>query len=146
MKFSLRALSDAAGTYRSTLVNHGSRTGRALLATEAESRAGHALHRRVKIGVSIDDDRVLAADLQDGALDPDIAGLLRGCALIDVQSNFLRTGKGNVAGLGMLNDRVAKAVAVTGGRSSQRRPAARLLPESRRTSQQSRANRPRASG
>ena len=97
-----------------TLVDNGARAGRALLAAEAKGSAGHAFNRRIQIGVGIDDDGVLAAHLEDGALDPELAGLLHGRALVDMQTDFLRARERNVASLGMLDDSVAEAVAMTG--------------------------------
>ena len=59
------------------LVDDGARAGRALLALEAEGGLGDAFDGGVDVGIGVDDDRVFAAHLEDGALDPDLAGGLR---------------------------------------------------------------------
>ncbi len=70
--------------------------------------------RRVEIAVCLDDDRVLAAHLEDRALDEDLAGLgLRG-ALVDFETDGLRSGEGDEARLRMRDDRAAEARALAG--------------------------------
>ena len=66
------------------------------------------------IGVGVDDDRVFAAHFEDGALDPDLAWLLRRGALVDVQTDFARSGERDVARLRMRNDGVAETCAAAG--------------------------------
>src|SRR5208282_2235013 len=96
------------------LIDDGARAGRALLALEAERGLGDALNGGVDIGVRVDDDGVLATHFQNRALDPDLAGSLRGRGFIDVQSYFARPSEGDVASLGMRHDGVAKAGARPG--------------------------------
>ena len=60
------------------LVHDGARTRRALLALETERRLRDAFDGGVEIGIGVDDDGILAAHFEDGALDPDLAGSLRG--------------------------------------------------------------------
>src|SRR6202035_4733553 len=78
-------------------VDDGARAGRTLLALEAESRLSYAFDGGVNIGVGIDDDGVFAAHFEDGALDPELAGLLIRRSLVDVQSNFARSRESDVA-------------------------------------------------
>src|SRR3989442_15954862 len=62
----------------------------------------------------MDDDRVLAADFENRALDPDLPRRLVGGDFVDPQSYFARTRKGDVASLGMGHNRVPKACARPG--------------------------------
>ena len=112
------------------LVDDDARAGRALLSAETERRLRGAFDGSVEVGVGIDHHGVLAAHLENGALDPDLAGLLRGCGLVDVQADFLRSGEGDVARLGMRDDGVAEARCRARDSSSPRRRAGRLLPGS----------------
>ena len=114
MIFSTRAFSFSRNYVVDALVDDGARAGRALLALEAECRLGHAFDGGVEIGVGIHDDGVLAAHFEDRALDPDLAGSLRGRALVDVQADFARSGEGDVAGLGMRHHGIAEAGAGAG--------------------------------
>ena len=91
------------------LVNNRARARRTLLALEAESRLRYAFDGGVDVGVGIDDDRVLAAHLEHGALDPELAGCWLRCRLVDVQSNFARAGESDVANLGMRDQGIAEA-------------------------------------
>jgi hypothetical protein len=90
----------------------------------------NAFHGGIEIGVGIDDDRIFPAHFEDGALDPKLTGLLGCRGLINVQSNFARTGEGDVARLGMRNDCIAERGTAAGTeihhlRASQLLPAAR---------------------
>src|SRR3954470_7159874 len=50
------------------------RTCRDLLSVETEGAGDHSLDGEIKIGVGVDDDRVLASHLEDGAFDEGLAG------------------------------------------------------------------------
>ena len=84
-------------------------TGRALLPLIAEGRDDRLEHRDVEVGVGVDDDRVLAAELGDHALDPGAAGLLDG-ARHDAQAHGARAGEGDEVDLGMGDQRLADLV------------------------------------
>ena len=60
------------------LVDDGARAGGALLSLESECGLRHAFDGGVDVGIGVDDDGVFAAHLEDRALDPDLAGGLRG--------------------------------------------------------------------
>ncbi len=92
----------------------GARAGGALLAAEAEGRGDDAVDGCIEIGVGADEDGVFAAHLEDGALDPDLAGLGFGGALVDVEADGLGAGEGDEARLGVLDDRVAEGGAGAG--------------------------------
>src|SRR5271166_5601418 len=79
-----------------------------------EGIAVSAFDCRIEIGVGVHHNRILAAHLEDGALDPDLSGLLLRRATIDVQAHFLRSGERDVARFGVLDDSIAEAVAMTG--------------------------------
>ena len=64
--------------------------------------------------VGVDDDGVLAAHLEDGALDADLAGLGLGGALVDLEADLLGAGEGDEAGLGVGDDGGAEAGAFAG--------------------------------
>ena len=96
------------------LVDDGAGAGRALLALEAECGLRDAFDGGVDVGIGVDDDGVFAAHFEDGALDPDLAGSLRGGDFVDVQSDFAGAGEGDVASLGMRDDGVAEAGAGAG--------------------------------
>src|SRR5579864_6458525 len=91
------------------LVDDGARAGRALLALESESGLGNAFDSGIDVGVGIDDDRVFATHFENSALDPKLAGCLRGRGFVDVQSHFARTGEGDVARFGVCDDGVAES-------------------------------------
>ena len=76
---------------------------------ETEGRGGHSLDGRVEIGVGADQNRVLAAHLQNRPLDPDLTGLSPGGALVNLQAYFLGAGEGDEAGFGVLDDGIAEA-------------------------------------
>jgi hypothetical protein len=80
-------------------VHDGARTRRALLALEAERRGHDAFCRIVEIAVIIHDDGVLAAHLEHGALDPQLAIAALGRLEVDVQPDFLRARESNEARL-----------------------------------------------
>ncbi len=63
------------------------------MSVEAECAGHDTVECGVQIGVGLDDDRVLAAHLEDGALDEDLTGLGFGGTLMDLQTDGLRTGK-----------------------------------------------------
>src|ERR1019366_3100323 len=70
------------------LVHHDARTGRALLAREAEGGGGHSFHGGIEIGIGIHHDGVLAAHFEHRALDPDLSLLGRGGARVYVQADI----------------------------------------------------------
>src|SRR5579871_1432118 len=90
------------------LVNNRARTGRALLSLESESGSGNAFHGGIDVRVGVDDDGVLAAHLEDGALDPDLPGALFRGGFVDVQSDLAGSSEGDVASLGMGDDGVTE--------------------------------------
>jgi len=96
------------------LVNNGARASRTLLALEAECGLGHAFDGGINVGVGVHDDGILASHFEDGALDPDLAGSVCGCALVDVESNFARPCESDVSGLGMRHHCVSEAGAGAG--------------------------------
>jgi hypothetical protein len=109
------------------LVDNGARAGGTLLSLKSERRLCHAFDRGVDVGVGVDDDGVFAAHLKNRALDPDLAGSLRGRDFVDVQANFARTGESDVARLGMRDHRVAEARSGARDRSSPRPRACHLF-------------------
>ena len=78
----------------------GAGAGGALLAVEAEGGGGDAIDGGVEVGVGVDDDGVLAADFEDGALEQVLAGLGFGGALVDVEADFFGAGEGDEADCG----------------------------------------------
>src|SRR4029077_268854 len=96
------------------LIHDGARTGGALLSLVAEGRNSDALDGFVQVGIGIDNDGVFAAHFGDHALDPDLAGLMLRSQLVDAQSYVARTGEGDEAGLGMLDQEVADGGAAAG--------------------------------
>ncbi len=88
--------------------------GAALLALEAEGCCHGLVRCEVQVCRLVHDHRVLAAHLQDGPLQPDLARLGLGCQLVDVQADLFRTGEGDHAGLGMAHQGVANLAAATG--------------------------------
>src|SRR6185437_12687468 len=85
----------------------GAGAGGTLLSVEAEGRGHDAFDGSVDVRIRADDDRVLAAELEDGALDPDLALLrLRG-ALVNFEADGFRAGEGDEACLRMFNERAA---------------------------------------
>jgi len=54
------------------------------LSLKPKSRLGDAFDGGIDIGIGVDDDGVLAAHFEDGALDPELAGGLLGGNLVDV--------------------------------------------------------------
>ena len=110
------------------LIDDRPRAGRALLPLKSEGRRATPSTAAVEIGVSIHDDRVFAAHLENRALDPDLARAARSAAtLLMSQADFARSGEGNETRLGMRNQRIAEAAARARDRSSPRLPAARPL-------------------
>ena len=81
--------------------------GGALLAVEAEGGGGDAVDGGVEVGIGVDDDGVLATELEDGALDEVLAGLGFGCALVDLEADFLGAGEGDETNLRVLDDGAA---------------------------------------
>src|SRR5579862_7640743 len=90
------------------LVNDGARAGRALLSLKSEGRLRDAFDGRIDVGIGVNDDGVFAAHFEDGALDPYLARGLRGGDFVDVQSDFARSGEGDVTRLGMRDDGIAE--------------------------------------
>src|SRR5437867_496587 len=61
------------------LAHDGPGTRGALLALKPERRSNDTIRRCIEVGLVVDDDGILAAELENGALDPDLTGLyLRG--------------------------------------------------------------------
>ena len=58
--------------------------------------------------VGVDDDGVLAAEFEDGALDEVLAGLGFGGALVDFEADLLGAGEGDEADLRVLDDGAAE--------------------------------------
>ena len=90
------------------LIDDGAGTSRAFLTLKAKSGSCNTFYGRIEIGVCVHHNRVLAAHLEDRALDPDLAGSLIGSNLVDAQTHFARTSKCYVARLGMRHDGIAK--------------------------------------
>ena len=103
------------------LVHDRARARRAFLPLIAERRDRHPLDSLVQIGVSVHDDRVLAAHFCDDALDPYLAGLMFGGQLVDPQSHVARAGEGNEARLGMLHHQVANGGPASGDQAERAR-------------------------
>ena len=95
-------------------VDDGAGAGGALLAVEAEGAGGDAFDGGVEVAVGVDDDGVLAAHLEDGALDEVLAGLGLGGALVDLEADLLGAGEGDEAGLGMRDEGAAEVRAGAG--------------------------------
>ena len=81
---------------------------------EPESRLRDTFDGGIDIGIGIDDDGIFATHFEDGALDPELAGSLRGGGLVDVEADFTRAGECDVAGFGMSNDSIAETRAGAG--------------------------------
>src|SRR5208337_1083771 len=105
----------------------GPRTGRALLPAETEGRGHYALDGRVQIGIGANQDGVLAAHLQNRALEPDLIGFSLGGALVNLQAHGLGAGEGDEARLGMLDDGVAEGGAGAGAKVDHAGGDSRLL-------------------
>ncbi len=84
-------------------IDDRARTRRTLLPVVAEGRDRDRLDRVVHVAIDVHHDRVLAAHLQDRALDPDLAGLGLRRARMDVQAHLLRSGEGDEPRLRMLD-------------------------------------------
>ena len=94
--------------------NDGAGAGRALLSAESEGRSDDALDRGVEIGISADQDGVFAAHFENGALDPDLAGLGLCGALVNLEADGLGAGESDEARFGMLHNGVAESRAGAG--------------------------------
>ena len=92
----------------------GARAGRTLLSLIAKRGLRGAFHCGVDIGFVVDDDGVLAAHFQNGALNPNLAGCGFGGEFADAQADFLRAGEADVARLRMLHHHVANDAAGAG--------------------------------
>ncbi len=104
-----------------------------------------ALDRRVEVRVLVDDDRVLAAHLEDRALDPDLSFAHARRGLVDAESDFLGAGERDETRLRMLRRCSRRSARRSPGRSS-RHPRGDPLPRgARRTSPRSRGRRSTAS-
>ncbi len=84
------------------------RASRALLSVEAERARRNPFDGSIQVAVAVDDDRVLAAHLEDRPLDEDLARPRLGCALMDLEADRLRTGKRDEARLRMRHNRAAE--------------------------------------
>src|SRR4029077_8008905 len=96
------------------LIDNGAGAGRTFLSLKPKSRLRDAFDGGVDIGIGVDDDGIFASHFKDGALDPDLAGGLRGGSFVDVESDFARAGEGDVARLRVRDDRIAEACAGAG--------------------------------
>src|SRR5271168_1795283 len=85
----------------------GAGAGRTFLALIAEGRLRDAFDGGIDVGFFIDDGGVLAAQFENGALDPQLAGSFLAGVFADEQADFLGASKSDVAGLGMFYKRVA---------------------------------------
>ena len=74
-------------------LDNGAGAGGAFLSAESECRGDDAIDCSVEVGVCADEDRIFAAHLEDGALDPDLAGLMCGGALVNLQADGLEPVK-----------------------------------------------------
>src|SRR5581483_9566510 len=88
-------------------LDDGAGAGGALLAVEAEGRGDHAVDGAVHIAVGGDDDGVLAAHLEDGALDEALARLGARGALVDLQADLFGAGEGDEVDLGAFDEEAA---------------------------------------
>ncbi len=95
-------------------VDDGAGAGGALLAGEAEGGCDDAFDGGVEVAVGVDDDGVLAAHFEDGALDEALAGLGLGGGLVDFEADLLAAGEGDEAGLRVRDDGGAEAGAGAG--------------------------------
>src|SRR6185437_159622 len=95
-------------------VDDGARAGRALLPLETKRRDSHAFNRRVEIGISVNNDGIFSAHLKNSALDPLLPRTVSSRALIDIETNFLRSGKSDKPGQRMLYQSGAKGAARAG--------------------------------
>ena len=59
------------------------------------------------IGVAIHDNRILAAHFSDDALNPFLAGLRFGRQFVNAQAHITRSGEGDEARFGMLDEWIA---------------------------------------
>src|SRR5260370_24602432 len=91
------------------LVDDDAGAGRALLSLKTKRRLGYAFDCSIKIRVGVDDDGVLAAHLQDRALDPFLTGALDSRTLVDIEPNFFRPGESYETGQWMLDQSRAEA-------------------------------------
>jgi hypothetical protein len=96
------------------LDDDGPGAGRALLALEPEGAGHDGVGGRVQVGRLVHDLRVLAAHLQDGALEPDLALVHLGGPLEDAQPHLLGPGEGDHAGERVVDQGVADLAAGPG--------------------------------
>ena len=68
----------------------------------------HGFHRRIQIGVGINHHGIFTTHFQNRALDPQLAGLLFGSALVDVQANAFGARERDVTRLRMRDNGIAK--------------------------------------
>ena len=81
------------------------RAGGAFLAVESEGRSHDPFDGSIDVRIRADDDRVLAAHLEDGALDPDLALLRFRGALVNFEADGFRAGEGDEACLRVFDQR-----------------------------------------
>ena len=79
-----------------------------------ERRGRHAFDGRIQIGIRGDDDRILAAHLENRALDPELAGPMLRRAHVDIESHVARAGEGDETRLGVLDQSVSERRAGAG--------------------------------
>ena len=103
------------------------RAGGALLSAETEGGSDRALDRGVEIGIGADEDGVLAAHFENGALDPDLAWPGLGGALVNIETDGLGAGEGDEARPGVLDDGVAEGGAGAGAEVDHAAGHARLF-------------------
>src|SRR5262249_16226570 len=96
------------------LVDDGAGAGGTFLSLKAKCGGGHAFDSGVEVGIGVNDDGIFSTHLEDRALDPFLAGTVRGGTLVDVKPDLLRAGESNKAGLRMLDQAGAEAGAGAG--------------------------------
>jgi hypothetical protein len=79
----------------------------------AKGGCNNALGGGIQISRLVHDHRILAAHLQDGALDPHLPRLRPGRPLVNAQSYLLGAGESDEAGLGMIDQGIAHPAART---------------------------------
>src|ERR1035438_2769734 len=96
------------------LVDNRARTSRTLLSLEAERRCRYTFNSGIDICVGVHDNRVFAAHFEDSSLDPELARLLLGGSLVNVQTDFAGPSERDVTNSRMCDQRVSEACAAAG--------------------------------
>ncbi len=82
------------------LLDDGAGAGRAFLPAESEGRGDDCIDCGVDIGVCANDDGIFTTHFEDGALDPDLAGLCLRGAGVNFKAYALRSSERDEAGAG----------------------------------------------